>query len=369
MSFLTEKKEERERQAIEAAEKRRYADARRYAAEVARYGFDLAEQSEGAVARAYVDDANEWLKLAERLSGRSNMDGTVSASSDPNSESVNPESPWIVSGRPKERFADVAGLDEVKKIVFDDVINPAKYPDAFKRLQLESGGGVLMYGPPGTGKTMIARAIAGELDATFFSVSAATIRDKYVGETEKNMKLLFDEARKCERAVVFIDEVHSLLSRSEDGKGNAIDQFLVMTDGFEKNENTLLLIGATNYPWLIDEAALRRFKKRVRVDLPDKAARRRIFELKFKGAACAEPLEYNFYAEQTDGYSGADIAEIVKGAKLAAIDRINLDDPAQRAEVAVRQNDVEDSIKRAKRTVGSDLLRKYDDWERGYGES
>lgn len=372
MSFLTDKKEERARLALEAAETRRFEDAFVHAAEAARIAFDLAEQSDGAMARAYLDDANGWLDLAARLKGRKNETATSDSVAEDAKLKENESgtvSRWLVAERPTERFSDVAGLDEVKRIVFDDVINASKFDDAYRAMRVEAGGGALTYGPPGNGKTLIARAIAGELDASFFAVSGALIKDKYVGETEKNMRRLFEEASKCERAVVFIDEVHALLSRRGSEKVSAVDEFLVMTDGFEKRDNTLLILGATNYPWMIDVAALRRFKNLIYVGMPDVEARRQILVRQFKGVPIREPLDYDRYAAKTEGLSGADIARVAEFAKKAALRRM-IDDGDKSP--LLLPSDVESAIFVTKPTVNSATIQKYRDWEAefyGAGES
>jgi len=143
----------------------------------------------------------------------------------------------------------VAGLDDVKAALRDDVINVMSHPEIYERFKVEGGGGVLMYGPPGNGKTFVAKAVAGELDAAFFAVDASQIKNKYVGETEKNMRRLFEEARQHERAVVFLDEVDALLQKRGNQKVNAVTQFLILADGIaETGDCTLLLLGATNKP-------------------------------------------------------------------------------------------------------------------------
>ena len=363
MSFLTDKKEERARLALEAAEARRFEDAYVHAAEAARISFDLAEQSDGAMARAYLDDANGWLDLAARLKGRKNETATSDSVAEYAKLKENESgtvSRWLVAERPTERFSDVAGLDEVKRIVFDDVINATKYSDAYRAMRVASGGGALMFGPPGNGKTLIALATAGELDAAFFAVSGALIKDKYVGETEKNMRRLFEEAGRYDRAVVFIDEVHSLLSRHGNEKASAVDEFLVMTDGFEKRDNTLLILGATNYPWLIDVAALRRFKNLIYVGMPDVAARRQILERQFKGVPSREPLEFDRYAAETDGFSGADIARVAETAKKTALRRMIEDGVAA---PTIIPSDLESAIFATKPTVSPATIQKYRDWE------
>ena len=134
---------------------------------------------------------------------------------------------------------------------------PFLHPELFERFKVKIGGGMLMYGPPGNGKTYIAKAVAGELDAAFFNVNASQIKDKYVGETEKNLQRLFDEARQHDKAVIFLDEVDHLLARRGNRKIGTVAQFLALTDGLVKNNNCMLVLAATNKPWVLDEAVVR----------------------------------------------------------------------------------------------------------------
>ena len=201
--------------------------------------------------------------------------------------SANPQD-WLVVERPDVRFDDVAGLEDVKEQIRLKLIYPFTHPEEAKRFGVRSGGGILLYGPPGTGKTLIAKAVAGELDAAFFTVKPSEIMSKWVGEAEQNVAALFDAARGYERAVIFIDEVESLLpSRGGNSTvmNRVVPQFLAELDGMAGKHPGLLLIGATNVPWMIDDAAMRpgRFDEKIYVPLPDLPARQRILELNLRG--------------------------------------------------------------------------------------
>jgi len=180
-----------------------------------------------------------------------------------------------------------------------------------------------MYGFFGNGKIFIVWAIAGELDAAFFPVDCARIKDKYVGETEKNLNRLFEEAKKHERAVIFFDEVESLLERRGNRKINTVTQFLALTDGIVKSENCILLLAATNKPWRLDEAAIRpgRLGTHIYVDLPDVKAREAIIVYNMKDIPVDDDVYFNVLAEQTNRFSGADVAELCNCAKKSAIRR------------------------------------------------
>ncbi|MDO4588086.1 MAG: ATP-binding protein [Planctomycetia bacterium] len=219
-----------------------------------------------------------------------------------------------------------------------------------------------MYGPPGNGKTFIAKAIAGELNAAFFSVSGADIKDKYVGETEKNMKRLFEEAAKYDPAIVFIDEIQSLLARRGNEKVSAVDQFLVMTDGVISRKNNLLLLGATNYPWMLDDAVFRRLQKLIYVGMPDAPARNKIFRLQFEGVPTNGELPYDEFEEESKQFSGADIARICGTAKKIALQRIK----TTSSDPMVCADDVFQAIRETRPSVNQQLIQKYKDWEKSF---
>ena len=223
------------------------------------------------------------------------------------------------------RFSDIAGLEEVKEQIRLRMIYPFEHPEAAKRHGLRTGGGILMYGPPGTGKTMIARATAGELGAAFFTVKPSEIMSKWVGEAEQNVRALFAEARKRERAVIFIDEIESLVPARGDSNSTVmqrvVPQFLAELEGFEGGgKNSLLFMGATNEPWAIDPAMLRpgRFDVRIYLGLPDEPARRWLLEKQFSGRAISPDVDWGALAARTEGYSGADIRALAERAAQEA---------------------------------------------------
>lgn len=217
-------------------------------------------------------------------------------------------------------FAHVAGLEDAKREIRLRMILPFAHRETARAFGIETGGGLLLYGPPGTGKTLLARATAAELDAAFFSVKAADIMSKWVGEAERNVAGLFAAARAFERAVVFIDEIEALVPARA---GNAstvmarvVPQFLAEMQGFRQHPNSLLVMGATNEPWAIDAAMLRpgRFDVHVHVGLPDMAARYAQIAALLKDRPLAGNIDIALLAEHSDGLSGADIAGFVQRA-------------------------------------------------------
>ena len=205
-------------------------------------------------------------------------------------------------------FNDVAGLNDVKEQIIFNVIEPLKNPELAKKYNIKAGGKVILYGPPGTGKTFIARAIAGEVDAKFYSVNCQDLISKYMGESSKQLDALFEEAQKNERAIIFFDEMDAVASKREDATGGVdaemarfVATFLTKVDGFKKSKTCkmLLLIGATNRPWALDPAMCRggRFDTHIYVGLPDYEARLFMIKNAMKNVPIANLFSvYNEYA-------------------------------------------------------------------------
>lgn len=221
---------------------------------------------------------------------------------------------WIVKEKPSIRFADVAGLESVKEDIRLKMIYPFDHPELAQRFGIKAGGGVLMYGPPGTGKTMLAKATAGEIDATFFCISPADVLSKWVGEAEQNIKKLFSAAAGEKRSIIFIDEIEALVpARRDDGSSvmqRVVPQILQGVEGFDrKSGRSVLLMGATNVPWQLDPAMLRpgRFDEKIYIPLPDLPARRKMLEIYLTNRPLAANIDLDALAENLEGHSGADI--------------------------------------------------------------
>ena len=227
----------------------------------------------------------------------------------------------------KLSFKDVGGLNELKKQANIKIIQPFKNPELFKKFKKSAGGGLLLYGAPGCGKSYFARAIAGECDAAFYNVTIEDILDMYVGESEKNIKSLFDIVRANRPAVVFIDEIDALGRKRELLKHSSltttINAFLAQMDGVESDNENILIIGATNAPWDVDSAFKRtgRFDRSFFIPPPDFDAREEIFELYLQDLPIGK-LDYRLLSDASEGFSGADIKGVVDRAGEATIEAI-----------------------------------------------
>ncbi|MEC7522957.1 MAG: ATP-binding protein [Myxococcota bacterium] len=222
-------------------------------------------------------------------------------------------------------FDDVGGLDAVKKQIRKKIVLPFLKPSLFERYKKKVGGGILLYGPPGCGKTLLARATAGECDATFFNVAISDVLDMWIGESERKLHAIFEKARQSAPAVLFFDELEALAGkRANTREGTAsklVSLFLSEMDGFAQNNRGVLVLGATNTPWSIDSAFRRpgRFDRVVFVPPPDRAARERILALQLEGRP-ATGIDLAALAKQTRSFSGADLAHLVEAATDEAIE-------------------------------------------------
>ena len=274
----------------------------------------MAKLSTGKLKEARMERARRLVRLTENLDKK-----PVKENKPSEGEEDEDIKKWQAAEVPNITFNDVAGLDDVKKAITIRMINPVKYPEKYKMYNKKTGGGVLLYGPPGTGKTMIAKAIANEVGAKFYAVKGSDIVSKWVGDSEKNINALFEEANKQDRAIIFIDEMDNLLgSRGVDTHNDKrVNEFLQQIDGFAGRNPNLLLLGATNRPWDIDSAAMRsgRFSQKIYLPLPDAPARRFMLEKNMKGVPVSDDFSIDKLVDETENYSGADIEELCDRAK------------------------------------------------------
>ncbi|MCL2176875.1 MAG: AAA family ATPase [Firmicutes bacterium] len=223
---------------------------------------------------------------------------------------------------PTVSLDDIAGLDDAKKALEEKAILPMQHRELFKKYEKNRGGGILLFGLPGTGKTMFAQAVATELDAKFFPIKCSDIESKWVGESEKNIRRLFENARRYDKSVIFFDEFDTIgKKRSEKKYDNTVQEILANMQGVENYENQPLVLAATNAPWLLDSALLRpgRFSDKIYIPLPDKKARLFMLNKHLKSVKLDTQIKLDKLADQLDGYSGADIVEICEKVKMLAI--------------------------------------------------
>ncbi|CAG9803430.1 unnamed protein product [Chironomus riparius] len=303
---------------------------------------DKAKESIRAKCLQYLDRAEklkQYLKKGNKKKpvkdGDSSSKDNKDKKSDSDSDSDDPEKKKlqgklegaIVVEKPHVKWSDVAGLEGAKEALKEAVILPIKFPHLFtgKRVPWK---GILLFGPPGTGKSYLAKAVATEANnSTFFSVSSADLVSKWLGESEKLVRNLFELARSHKPSIIFIDEVDSLCSsRSENESESARrikTEFLVQMQGVGNDSEGILVLGATNIPWVLDSAIRRRFEKRIYIPLPEEQARMVMFKIHLGNTAhilTEENLKQ--LAKQTEGYSGADISIIVRDALMQPVRKV-----------------------------------------------
>jgi SpoVK/Ycf46/Vps4 family AAA+-type ATPase len=259
--------------------------------------------------------------------------------------------------RERLRFDDIAGLEELKRVVRLQIIEPFLRPGLFAKFKKRAGGGVMLYGPPGCGKTMLARAVATECRAEFMSVGIGDVLNMYIGESERNLAAIFDKARHSRPCVLFFDEIDALaFSRSKaqsEHTRQVVNEFLSQLDGFGADNQEVLILAATNMPWDVDSAMKRpgRFSRQVFVPPPDEGARAHIVELKLRGVP-HEAIDSKAVAAVTPHFSGADIEGLVELAK----DYVLEEHVTRNVERSITQQDL---LRAAKDTRASTL-----DWLR-----
>ncbi|MCL1970144.1 MAG: AAA family ATPase [Candidatus Bathyarchaeota archaeon] len=288
-------------------------------------------------------------------------DGTVKSNNDE----------IIVTERPMVNWDQVVGLDVAKKAVKEAIVYPVQRPDLYP---LGWPRGILLFGPPGCGKTLLAAAVATEIDANFYSIDAASIMSKWLGEAEQNVAKLFGSARKVanegKAAIVFVDELDSLMGTHSNEVGGEIrvkNQFLKEMDGItDKGKNLhIYVIGATNKPWDLDWAFIRRFQKRVLVPLPDSATRLNMLKHYSSNLTISSNVDLPELARLVEGFSGSDIRDVCQSAQLSLIGEFFESGKATDKEAKPRpltMADFRQILEERKPSVSLDMLTQYNRW-------
>lgn len=282
----------------------------------------------------------------------------------------------IVEDSTNCNFTMIAGQTAAKQALQETVILPSLRPELFTGLRTPTRG-LLLFGPPGNGKTMLAKAVANESDSSFFNISASTLTSKYVGEGEKLVRALFTAARQLQPAIIFIDEIDSLLCERTEGEHEASrrlkTEFLLEFDGLRsQEEDRILVMGATNRPQDLDEAVLRRFSKRIYVKMPSKADRQLLLhQLMDKQYNELSDHEINQIAQLTGGYSGSDIANLARDSAYGPIRELEIEQVKNMDPVKVRRVNMSDfleSMKKIKKSISGDTLLGYEAWNNKFGD-
>jgi vacuolar protein-sorting-associated protein 4 len=268
--------------------------------------------------------------VADSANGRGNSKdnkGDDDDSGDPDKKRMMQRFEGAIVTDPNVTFADVIGLDQAKEALKEAVILPVKFPQLFQGKR-KPWAGILLYGPPGTGKSYLAKAIATECKSTFISVSSSDLLSKWLGESEKGVKCLFELARERQPCIVFIDEIDALCGQRNDTESESSrrvkTEFLVQMQGVGTDNSGVLVLAATNIPWTLDTAIRRRFEKRIYIPLPGVNERAAMFKTHL-GTSTFHTIKENEWmqlAQRSEHYSGADIAVVCREALLRPIRRL-----------------------------------------------
>ncbi|XP_061496281.1 katanin p60 ATPase-containing subunit A-like 2 [Rhineura floridana] len=287
---------------------------------------------------------------------------------------------------PNVKWDDIIGLDAAKRLVKEAVVYPIRYPQLFTGI-LSPWKGLLLYGPPGTGKTLLAKAVATECNTTFFNISASTIVSKWRGDSEKLVKVLFELARYHAPSTIFLDELESVMSQRGTAPGGEHEgslrmktELLVQMDGLARSDDLVFVLAASNLPWELDYAMLRRLEKRILVDLPNKEARQAMVQhwlppvSNSGGIELRTELNYALLSQEMEGYSGSDIKLVCKEAAMRPVRKIfsalenHQPDSGSLPVIQLDTVTTEDFLDVITHTKPSakNLSKKYTDWQKEF---
>ena len=279
----------------------------------------------------------------------------------------------IVERKPDVKFTDVIGLKEAKEILREIIIVPNLRPDLFKGLRSPPRG-LLLFGPPGTGKTMIAKAVATECKCTFFNISASSLTSKYLGESEKLVRTLFDLAHEMQPSVVFVDEIESILSKRKEDENDAMKrlktEFLIQFDGVGSGDDLrVLIIGATNRPFDLDPAIIRRLPKRVYVGPFNVEERQGFIKTIITQNKCdIKDEEYKKIAEMCNNYSNSDLKELCREAAYEPLRELNVKSLKKVGELRpIVFDDFVKALRKVKGTLTKKILMELENWNKEFG--
>merc|ERR1719150_2108197 len=283
---------------------------------------------------------------------------------------------------PNIKWDDIGGLEETKRSLQEMILYPIDHPEKFEKFGMQPSRGVLFYGPPGCGKTLLAKAVASECSSNFVSIKGPELLTMWFGESEANVREVFDKARAAAPCVLFFDELDSIGTARGSSQGDAggagdrvMNQLLTEIDGVGVKKN-VFFIGATNRPELLDEALLRpgRLDQLIYIPLPDLPARQSILEATLKKAPVAPNVPMPFVAQKTEGFSGADLAELCQRAAKAAVrdaiaaEELKAGDEAMDTDGGseIGRKHFEEAFAGARRSVASNDLAKYDQFRKKF---
>ena len=268
---------------------------------------------------------------------------------------------------PDVTYEDIGGLDDELEQVREMIELPMRHPELFETLGIEPPKGVLLHGPPGTGKTLMAKAVANEIDAYFTDISGPEIMSKYYGESEEQLREIFDEAEENSPAIVFIDEIDSIAPKRGETQGDVerrvVAQLLSLMDGLDERGQTIV-IGATNRVDAVDPALRRggRFDREIEIGVPDKDGRKEILQVHTRGMPLTDEIDLERYAENTHGFVGADLESLAKESAMGALRRVrpelDLESDEIDAEVLEKLEVTEDDFKQALKGIEPSALRE-----------
>jgi len=367
-------------EAVKADDSNNHKEAYRLYLQSAEILLELTKFTENPqLSKIYENRAKEYIGRAKTLNKLIKTQIPNKSSKNPSSSEENSEydkvlESSIVSETPDLTLDDVAGLEDVKRSLREAIVLPLKRPDLFTGSR-QPWRGILLHGPPGCGKTMIAKATAGDIKATFFNISAAVLVSKWLGESEKLVKRLYELAKEKQPSIIFIDEVDSLTQSRSENENDAMrrvkTQLLSSMEGISSNkDDRVVTIGATNVPWEIDSAFRRRFQRRIYVPLPDEKARKIIFEINSRGIELDKSIDFKKLSKITNDYTGSDIANICREAIMAPIrelDSTNMIDDSSIKAREVTHNDYTNALKNVSKSVSKQELTKFIEWDKEFG--